>query len=41
MVNHVIPRKTRYGYGYTYGKYYYSGDGYYHDYGYGGSPKKG
>jgi capsular exopolysaccharide synthesis family protein len=33
VVNHVVPRKGKYGYGY--GKYYYGGDGYYHDYGYG------
>jgi succinoglycan biosynthesis transport protein ExoP len=36
VVNHVVPRKGKYGYGY--GKYYYGGDGYYHDYGY-GKPK--
>ncbi len=39
VVNHVVPRKSRYGYGYGYGKYYYSGDSYYHDYGYGSSKK--
>jgi capsular exopolysaccharide synthesis family protein len=33
VVNHVVPRKGRFAYGY--GKYYYGGDGYYHDYGYG------
>jgi hypothetical protein len=37
-VNQVIPRKNRYGYGY-YGKYYYHGDSYYSDYGYGAGKK--
>jgi capsular exopolysaccharide synthesis family protein len=37
VVNQVVPKKGRGGYG----KYYYYGDGYYHDYGYGaGKPKK-
>ena len=37
VVNHVVPKKGRGGYG----KYYYYGDGYYHDYGYGSAkPKK-
>jgi len=41
VVNQVIPRKGRYGYGYSYayGKYYYYGDGYYHDYGYNAGKK--
>jgi len=34
VVNQVIPHKSRYGYGYNYGKYYYGGEGYYPDYGY-------
>ncbi len=33
VVNHVVARKG--GVGYGYGKYYYGGDGYYQDYGYG------
>lgn len=41
VVNQVLPRKGRYGYGYSYayGKYYYYGDGYYHDYGYNAGKK--